>query len=96
MSSNTSGEPNFQNIIDYGQYQQRDVCPGCGRCRQCGRPYPAPVWIPAPFWSPPAPAYSGDSITIAPDPNVTVWANSSNLPAHAWSFTAEGHAPEQG
>ena len=41
------------NVIDYGQYD-RNVCPGCGRCRDCGRIYSEPLRVPAPL-GPPVP-----------------------------------------
>lgn len=70
------------NVIDYGQYQHRDVCPGCGRCRQCGRPAPEPIFIPSPFGPPtwpyypwrPTIIYGSDSLTAPSDNTYTVWS----------------------
>lgn len=38
----------------YWGQPQPNVCPGCGRCKDCGRPYEAapvqPSWPYSPFW----------------------------------------------
>ena len=33
-----------------------NVCPGCGRCKECGHPYPQPS---VPFWPQPQPYWGG-------------------------------------
>ena len=32
------------NTPIYSPPNTPDVCPGCGRCRQCGQPYHRPSW----------------------------------------------------
>ena len=44
------------------------VCPGCGRCRECGHPAPAPAY---PYWSQPYPIQIPQPIWINPYPTVT-------------------------
>jgi hypothetical protein len=47
-----------------------NVCPGCGRCRDCGHPYTAPYVPPyqpaSPFWPP----YSQPVITCGPNTGI--------------------------
>lgn len=49
-------------------YQPNDVCPGCGRCNQCGR---GGGFITQPFWIAPTWPSTGDNINIGINPYET-------------------------
>ena len=53
-----TGTPSIPSVWSIPQ-PQPNVCPGCGRCRQCGQPtpglpswpYPGPTWIYQPYYT---------------------------------------------
>ncbi len=71
------------------------VCPGCGRCRCCGHPWP---WYPAPFVHPGGVA----PLTVGPQPYlvptvppapITISATLGNAPATTVISAGLGDAP---
>lgn len=68
MYTNTTGSS--ANYFTYA-YPQPNICPGCGRCRDCGQP--APVVSPL-IWGDPYPSITWNG----PITNGTTWIDSGN------------------
>lgn len=73
MYTNTTGSS--ADYFTYNTYPQPNICPGCGRCRECGQPAPVspPIVNPWITWS--GTEWSTSNITLTTESNANTAFN---------------------